>query len=51
MTNFYIYFTKGIATFTATKGSFHTIDFYKVSQTNFLLRWFDSSRRLMTAKK
>nr|DAP94440.1 MAG TPA: hypothetical protein [Caudoviricetes sp.] len=34
----------------ATKGSINLFNFKMVSSTNFLLRWFDSSRRLMTAK-
>nr|DAK41042.1 MAG TPA: hypothetical protein [Caudoviricetes sp.] len=47
----YIYFTKGRnALYGDERLSKQLFNFKMVSSSNFLLRWFDSSRRLMTAK-
>nr|DAX16614.1 MAG TPA: hypothetical protein [Caudoviricetes sp.] len=42
----YIFLPKGITPFMAMKGSIISLILKMVSSPNFLLRWFDSSRRL-----
>nr|DAX94823.1 MAG TPA: hypothetical protein [Caudoviricetes sp.] len=46
MTDSYIYFTKGHHALYGDERFYNLFNFKIASYTNFLLRWFDSSRRL-----
>nr|DAN32306.1 MAG TPA: hypothetical protein [Caudoviricetes sp.] len=46
----YIFFTEGRNALYGDERFYNLFNFKMVSSPNFLLRWFDSSRRLMAAK-